>query len=89
MLLSRAGLKDGSFDKLIGLSRVGEIKGVTITNVGLDQSGQSDSNSENSAAESVATNRTSNLTMPGPNLNAKHGTIIGLPFIDFLGVGAA
>ena len=89
MLLSCAGLKDGSFDKLIGLYRVGEIKGVSITHVGLDQSGQSDSNSENSAAESVATNRTSNLTMSGPNLNAKHGNIIGLPFIDFLGVGAA
>ncbi|XP_062102255.1 transcription factor MYB54-like [Humulus lupulus] len=89
---SQLGLKDGSFDKLIGFYRIGQRGGVANkTVVRLDQSGQSDSNSENSAADSVATNRSINLTMFGPNQsqNSKDKeNIISLSFIDFLGVGA-
>ncbi|EXB36243.1 Transcription factor [Morus notabilis] len=89
---SQMGFKDGGFDKLICAYRVGPIIGMTTTSrAGLDQSGQSDSNSENSAAESVATDRTSiNLTMSTRSKgNAKGENMIGtLPFIDFLGVGA-
>ena len=87
--MSFAGLKTESFDKLIGFYRVGQRGGVTKTMVRLDQSGQSDSHSENSAADSVATNMSINLTMSSPNQNGKEEKIISLPFIDFLGVGAS
>ncbi|PON64526.1 MYB transcription factor [Parasponia andersonii] len=87
---SQIGLKNGSFDKLIGLYRVGQRGGVSKIVVKLDQCGQSDSNSENSAADSVGTNRSINLTMSsGTNQNGKEEKIISnFRFIDFLGVGA-
>ncbi|KAI4348511.1 hypothetical protein L6164_009226 [Bauhinia variegata] len=53
--------------------------------VGFDQSGYSDSNSEVSVSESVATNRT-NLSISGESENV--GNKVSLAFIDFLGVGA-
>lgn len=56
----------------------------TGTVVGEDQSGHSDSNSEVSAAESVATNKTDiSVFMGNDNMKGK----INMPFIDFLGVG--
>ncbi|KAH7571632.1 hypothetical protein JRO89_XS04G0105700 [Xanthoceras sorbifolium] len=63
-----------------GLYR-GGTQGVVIGNV--DQSGNSDSNSEVSAIESVANtnNNTTNLSSSGENEK------INMPFIDFLGVG--
>lgn len=77
------------FDKLIGggngLYQTGPMGGVTM--VGVDQTGQSDSNSEVSAAESVATNK-SNITAFGENENKKKEKISSVAFIDFLGVGA-
>ncbi|PON85916.1 MYB transcription factor [Trema orientale] len=89
---SQIGLKDGSFDKLIGLYRVGQRGGGGVSKivVKLDQCGQSDSNSENSAADSVGTNRSINLTLSsGTNQNGKEEKIISnFRFIDFLGVGA-
>lgn len=57
---------------------------------GVDQSGNSsDSNSEVSATESVATTTTNktNLSMYGENENSYEK--INMPFIDFLGVGAS
>lgn len=54
--------------------------------MGVDpSSGHSDSNSELSAAESVATNKTNiSVSRENENMNEK----INMPFIDFLGVGA-
>lgn len=71
-----------------GLCEIG-LMGVNV--VVVDQSGQSDSNSEISAAESVATNR-SNITVSWENENHKKKKKIAslsvTTFIDFLGVGA-
>jgi len=53
---------------------------------GVDQSGQSDSNSEDSATESVGTTR-ANPSRCGDNENRNEK--INMPFIDFLGVGGA
>lgn len=58
-----------------------------VAMVGVDQTGQSDSNSDVSAAESVATNR-SNLTVFGENENNRNEKISSVAFIDFLGIGA-
>lgn len=58
----------------------GKLKGV------VDQSNYSDSNSEVSIAESVATNRSTNISISGESENK--GDNINMPFIDFLGVGA-
>ncbi|XP_015899736.2 transcription factor MYB56 [Ziziphus jujuba] len=86
---SQMGLGDLDFDKLIGggngLYQTGPMGGVAM--VGVDQTGQSDSNSEVSAAESVATNK-SNITAFGENENKKKEKISSVAFIDFLGVGA-
>lgn len=57
----------------------------------VDQSGQTDSNSEVSANESVGNNNSNNnkvnLSMYGENETSYEK--INTPFIDFLGVGAA
>lgn len=57
----------------------------------VDQSGQTDSNSEVSANESVGNNNSNNnkvnLSMRGENETSYEK--INTPFIDFLGVGAA
>lgn len=52
----------------------------------VDQSNFSDSNSEVTVSESVATNR-SNLAVSGESENVGDNKI-NMPFIDFLGVGA-
>ncbi|KAF3441462.1 hypothetical protein FNV43_RR15376 [Rhamnella rubrinervis] len=76
-----------------GLYQTGPIGGgLTTMVVGVDQTGQlSDSNSEVSADESVATNR-SNLTVSGETENddriGKKINTASVAFIDFLGVGA-
>lgn len=54
---------------------------------GVDQSGNSDSNSEVSATESVGNNNRTNLSIFGENENANGN--INMPFIDFLGIGAS
>ncbi|GLT53677.1 hypothetical protein SLA2020_269340 [Shorea laevis] len=76
---------DGDFDKLYGTGSGFYKRGPTGTVVGEDQSGHSDSNSEVSAAESVATNKT-DISVSGENENINEK--IKMPFIDFLGVGA-
>ena len=83
-----AGLKR-SYERLIGCYHVGQVWGVKT--VGLDhQYGQSDSRSENSAAESDGTtNRSSILAISNPKPNDEHVKTIALPFIDFLGVGSS
>ena len=57
----------------------------------VDQSGQTDSNSEVSANKSVGNNNSNsnkvNLSMYGENETSYEK--INMPFIDFLGVGAA
>lgn len=77
-----------------GLYQTGPIGGGLITMVmGVDQTGQlSDSNSEVSAEESVATNR-SNLTVSreienNNRIDEKKISTTSVAFIDFLGVGA-
>lgn len=72
---------DEGFDKLCGSWSGGTEKGK-----GVDQSNNSDSKSEVSVSESVGTNR-SNLSNSGESENV--GDKIDMPFIDFLGVGAA
>lgn len=67
-----------------GLSQIG-LMGLNVV-VG-DQSGQSDSTSEISAAESVATNR-SNVIVFVENENGNRNENKNNTFIDFLGVGA-
>lgn len=75
---------DGGFDKFYctgnGFHQPGPIETVMV----VDQSGHSDSNSEVSAVESVATNKI-NISVSGNNesMNGK----INTRFIDFLGVG--
>ncbi|KAF2288144.1 hypothetical protein GH714_004650 [Hevea brasiliensis] len=64
-----------------GFYQIGSMSVVT----GLDQSGQSDSNSEVSATESVGTNRI-NPSLSGDNEDGNEK--INASFIDFLGVGA-
>lgn len=54
--------------------------------IGVDQSGYSDSNSDVSATESVA-NNPNKLHAYGESDHGRGNT--SLPFIDFLGVGAA
>ncbi|XP_028761334.1 transcription factor MYB54-like [Neltuma alba] len=81
---SRTG--DVGFDRMFvgrngcneGRAQMGKLMGV------VDQS-NSDSNSEISVSESVATNRTS-LSICGESENG--GDNMNMPFIDFLGVGA-
>ena len=77
-----------------GLYQTGPIGGGLTTMVmGVDQTGQlSDSNSEVSAEESVATNR-SNLTVSreienNNRIDEKKISTTSVAFIDFLGVGA-
>ncbi|KAK6942075.1 SANT/Myb domain [Dillenia turbinata] len=68
--------------------RVNKVNGVAIKMMSIDQSGcggNSDSNSEVSAAESVANNNKSNSAFICDNEIAEK---INRPFIDFLGVGA-
>ncbi|KAF3972144.1 hypothetical protein ACB098_09G136500 [Castanea mollissima] len=78
-------LGDGGFDKFYCTGNGFYQPGLMGTVMGVDPSGHSDSNSEVSAAESVATNKTG-ISVSGENeiLNEK----IKMPFIDFLGVGA-
>lgn len=77
---------DGCLDKFYctgnGFYKVGPIGTV----MGMDHFGHSDSNSEVSAAESVATNKTNIPVSAGENQNRNEK--IKMPFIDFLGVGA-
>lgn len=54
---------------------------------GVDQSNVSDSKSEVSVSESVGTNGSNHLSNSGQSENV--GDKIDMPFIDFLGVGAA
>lgn len=76
---------DGGFDKFYCTGNGFYQPGLMGTVMGVDPSGHSDSNSEVSAAESVATNKTSiSVSGENENLNEK----IKMPFIDFLGVGA-
>ncbi|XP_061372538.1 transcription factor CSA-like [Gastrolobium bilobum] len=74
-----------SFDKLFGAwNGTYKLESMGML-IGVDQSNFSDSNSEVSVSESVATNR-SNLSIFGESENV--GDKINMPFIDFLGVGA-
>ncbi|KAB5529630.1 hypothetical protein DKX38_019711 [Salix brachista] len=72
-------MRNVDFDKFCGSDN-----GVVVR--GVDQSAQSDSNSEDSATESVGTTR-ANPYLSGDNENRNEK--INMPFIDFLGVGAA
>ncbi|KDP39633.1 hypothetical protein JCGZ_02653 [Jatropha curcas] len=84
------GLGNGELDKLYRNSsssssnskEMYEIGSMRVVVMGVDQSGQSDSNSEVSATESVGTNRIN------PSLSGGDNEKINMPFIDFLGVGA-
>lgn len=78
-------LGDGGFDKFYCTGNGFYQPGLMGTVMGVDPSGHSDSNSEVSAAESVATNKTS-ISVSGENENLNER--IKMPFIDFLGVGA-
>lgn len=80
--VANATTGDVSFDKLFG--PVGKLREVVV-----DQSNFSDSNSEVSVSESVATNRP-NLSISGESdQNVGHNKMnMPPPFIDFLGVGA-
>lgn len=77
---------DGDFDKVYGTGSGFCNHGPTGTVVGEAQSGHSDSNSEVSAAESVATNNKTDISVSGENENMTEK--INMRFIDFLGVGA-
>ncbi|XP_062166825.1 transcription factor CSA-like [Alnus glutinosa] len=77
---------DGDFDKVYGTGSGFCKHGPTGTVVGEAQSGHSDSNSEVSAAESVATNNKTDISVSGENENKTEK--INMRFIDFLGVGA-
>ncbi|XP_022742969.1 transcription factor CSA-like [Durio zibethinus] len=78
---------NGDFDKFFGTGNVFYQQGPMGVVTGVDESAQSsDSNSEVSATESVATNRT-NHSMSGESANGNQK--INMPFIDFLGVGAS
>ncbi|KAF5749146.1 hypothetical protein HS088_TW04G01109 [Tripterygium wilfordii] len=75
--------KNPDFDKFYGTGH-GFYNQDGVLVVGVDQSGQSDSNSsEVSAVESVGTKRTS-----PPSIEDQESEKINLHFIDFLGVGA-
>ncbi|XP_027353213.1 transcription factor CSA-like [Abrus precatorius] len=85
---SGVATRDVNYDKFFGAWKstckaetVGKLKGVVV-----DQSNFSDSNSEVSVSESVATNR-SNLSISGESENVGDNKL-NMPFIDFLGVGA-
>ncbi|XP_048235881.1 transcription factor MYB105 isoform X2 [Ricinus communis] len=83
--------ENGEFNKLCGGKVLYENGSVGVITIGVDQSGQSDSNSEVSATESVGTNRINpSLSRSGSaDDNEKYGNDkINVPFIDFLGVGA-
>ncbi|XP_041026162.1 transcription factor CSA [Juglans microcarpa x Juglans regia] len=77
---------DGCLDKFYctdnGFYKAGPIETV----MEMDHFGHSDSNSEVSAAESVATRKTNIPVSAGKNQNRNEK--IKMPFIDFLGVGA-
>ncbi|XP_004493239.1 transcription factor MYB56 isoform X3 [Cicer arietinum] len=80
--------RDVSFDKYFGdCNKQEQVEKLMVKEV--DQSNFSDSNSEVSVSESVATNR-SNLSISGESENVGAAVKINnmLPFIDFLGVGA-
>ena len=68
------------FDEFYGSSNGFYQNGPMMVVTRVDQSGQSDSNSEDSATGSVVTNRA--------NLCENRNERINMPFIDFLGVGA-
>ncbi|KAF8398073.1 hypothetical protein HHK36_017000 [Tetracentron sinense] len=74
-------LRNGCFEKFDGSGEGFYHPGPMVMVMGVDQPGHSESNSEVSATESVANNRT-NAYRYGENENGN------FPFIDFLGVGA-
>lgn len=76
---------NGDFDKFYGGNGFYQTGPMGVVR-DVDQSGQSDSNSEVSATESVGTYRT-NPSLFGDNENGNEK--INMPFIDFLGVGAS
>lgn len=82
------GDADKIYDTGYEFYQAGPIGGVVMK---VDQSGQADSNSEVSANESVGNNNSNNykanLSMYGENETSYEK--INMPFIDFLGVGAA
>ncbi|ESR56771.1 hypothetical protein WN944_016493 [Citrus x changshan-huyou] len=83
-----SGDVDKIYDTGYEFYQAGPIGGVVMN---VDQSGQTDSNSEVSANESVGNNNSNNnkvnLSMYGENETSYEK--INMPFIDFLGVGAA
>ncbi|CAK7341605.1 unnamed protein product [Dovyalis caffra] len=78
-------MRNADFDKFYGSDNVFYQNEPMRVVTGVDQFGQSDSNSEDSATESVGTNR-ANPSLSGYNEN--RNVKISIPFIDFLGVGA-
>ncbi|KAL2335136.1 hypothetical protein Fmac_016349 [Flemingia macrophylla] len=85
---SRTPARDVGFGKFFSARR-GSCNGGHMGRLkGADQSHYSDSNSsEVSVSESVATNRTTNLSISGESENVGDNKA-SMPFIDFLGVGA-
>lgn len=75
-----------NFDKFFGANSNNLKHGPVGKLMDVDHSNFSDSNSEVSVSESVATNR-AKITISGENENVG-GVKINMSFIDFLGVGA-
>ncbi|RDY11619.1 Transcription factor CSA, partial [Mucuna pruriens] len=85
---SRTPARDVGFDKYFGAWKGSREAGHIRRLMGVDQSHYSDSNSsEVTVSESVATDRTINLSISGASKNMGDNKA-NMSFIDFLGVGA-